>query len=220
MRAQTTPPSMRLFALTTGTLGLLAVGILILTVTPRRQESPIAISATTSPVASAQVGDDIRAGVRTPGFAARGSVTTEVAVLRHALATPIGDGRLAIMTVDALTDGHSGDGIEVRLPSGRLATGQVIERSGDAWLIELHEHAAGHDIASERPTGSEIVTVMERPPVTVAFADVATLDVDEGIAVLDSDGDLVGICTRRRGNGKVRVIEISSDLVGATSAAP
>ena len=215
-----------MFALTTGTLGLLAVGVLILTVTPRRLDAPIAISATTTPVAAAAASTaddpgDLPLAARPPAFAGRAAVLTEVVVRQHALATPIGGGRMAVITRDALVDGDGdGDRIEVRLPSGRLATGNVIEQSGDTWLIELHESETGHDIARQRPASSEIVTVMQSPPITIVLADIATLDIDEGTAVLDGDGDLVGICTRRHSDGKVRLIELRPELVGATSAGP
>ena len=43
----------------------------------------------------------------------------------------------------------------------------VIEQSGDTWLIELHESETGHDIARQRPASSEIVTVMQSPPITI-----------------------------------------------------
>jgi hypothetical protein len=217
VRAQGAAPSTRVFALTTGSLGLLAVGVLILTVTPRGHDAPIAISATTTPVAIAA--PETRVDSLRPAFATRGSGTTEMASLQHALATPIGDGRTAVITDNALK-GHDGDEIEVRLPSGRLAAGQVIEKSGSTWLIELYDAESGHEIATDRPASSEIVTVMMSPPVTVVLADIGTLDIGEGTAVLDRDGNLVGICTHRKGDGKVRLIEVRAELVGATSGVP
>lgn len=227
MRAQRAAPSARVFALTTGTLGLLAVAVLILTITPRHQDAPIAISATTTPATTpATIAPATRAGGDAalteaagsrPAFAVRGSVTAEAVSLQHALATPIGDGRLALATVDALIV-DEGDRIEVRLPSGRVGSARAITRAGDTWLIELHQAETGHEIATTRPAGSEVVTVMESPPVKIALADIGTLDIAEGTAVLDSDGDLVGLCSRRRGDGEVRLIEVSAELVGATSA--
>jgi hypothetical protein len=217
VRAQSAAPSTRVFALTTGSLGLLAVGVLILTVTPRGHDAPIAISATTTPAAI--VVRETRFDSRPPAFAARGSATTETASPQYPLATPIGDGRTAVITDNAL-EGHDGDEIEVRLPSGRLAAGQVMEKSGSTWLIELYDAESGHDIATDRPTSSEVVTVMMSPPVTIVLADIGTLDIGEGTAVLDRDGDLVGICTHRLSDGKVRLIEVRAELVGATSGAP
>jgi hypothetical protein len=223
LRAQSAAPSTRVFALTTGTLGLLAVGVLILTVTPRRLDAPIAISASTTP-ATAPVNtpnrsDAARPAALAPAFAGRGAVTTDLVSIQQALATPIGDGRLAVITEDAVIADH-GDRIEVRLASGQSGSGLVIGKSGDTWLIALDQaNGTGHEIASERPTSSEIVTVMNSPPVTIELAEIATLDIDEGTAVLDSDGDLVGICTRRN-NGEVRLIEVRAELVDATSDVP
>lgn len=223
-----------MLAFTTGTLGLLAVGMLIFTVTPRRQESPIALSATTTPISSLMAAaapsttsgrtDSIRPATPIPAFAARGPLTSVSPQPLHALATPIGDGHLALITSVALetygTNSLNDPAIDVQLPSGRVGTGTIIEQSGDTWVIELWQPEAGHDIASNRPVGAEIVTVMGSPPVTIAFADVATLDVPEGAAVLDHSGDLVGLCTRQRGDGRVRVIEIRAERVAATSDAP
>jgi hypothetical protein len=234
VRAEASAPSTRVFAFTTGTLGLLAVGILIFTVTPRRQESPIAISATTTPisVAAAAATSDAAPGTPEPGqpaaispaFAARGPLAANPVQDRHALATPIGDGRLALITSVALaehgTNSLDDPEIDVRLPSGRIGTGTIVDQSGDTWLIELQQPEAGHSIADSRPVGAEIVTVMDSPPVTIAFADVATLDVAEGAAVLDRAGDLVGLCTHSDSDGQVRVIEITAERVGATSDAP
>lgn len=224
-----------MFAFTTGTLGLLAVGVLIFTVTPRRLESPIALSATTTPISSLSAAaaapsstsgqtDSTRPAVLIPAFAARGPLTSVSPQPLHALATPIGDGHLALITGVALeaqgTNSLNDPAIDVQLPSGRVGTGTIIGQSGDTWVIELWQPEAGHDIASNRPVGAEIVTVMGSPPVTIAFADVATLDVPEGAAVLDHSGDLVGLCTRQRGDGRVRVIEIRAERVAATSDAP
>ena len=222
-------------AFTTGTLGLLAVGVLIFTVTPRRQESPIAISATTTPIVPLAVDafpagavsaptDSARPIALAPAFAARGPLTVASPSAQRALATPIGDGRLAIITSAALaehgTNSLDDPDIEVRLPSGRVGSGTIVDQTGETWLIELQQPELGHGIAQVQPFGAEIVTVMDSPPVTIAFADVATLDVPEGAAVLDHSGDLVGLCTRRRGDGQVRVIEIRAEHADATSAAP
>lgn len=208
-----------MFALTTGTLGLIAVGILVLTVTPRGHEAPIAISATTTPAASGLPAGtpEVPDTVRPAALAARGPVTTRSIAAEPALATPIGDGRLALITDDAMV-GHNADRIDVVLPSGRTGSGRIVEQSGGAWLIELGQIESGHQIARQRPKGSEIVTVMASPPVTIALADLATIDIDEGTAVLDQDGNLVGICSRRHSDGKVRLIEVRTGVGDATNA--
>jgi hypothetical protein len=220
VRAQAAAPSTRVFALTTGTLGLLAVGILILAVTPRRQESPIAISATTTPAAVSAIGStdpgSARPATLAPTFVGRATTTTIPATRQHAWATPIGKGNVAVVTRDAVA-GHDAALVEVLLPSGRIGLGAVVSDIGEAWLIELQEAEPGHDLADGPPDDHEMVTVMASPPVTIAFADVDTLDLHEGTAVLDSRGDLVGICSHDGSDGRVRVIEISAGLVDATN---
>ncbi len=227
LRARAAAPSTRVFALTTGTLGLLAVGVLILTVTPRRQESPIAISATTSPTAlagadsSAVADTESRADGRVPAFAARGSNgdqgAAESPTTVPATATPIGTGRLAIVTRAAIGDadvGSLGDTIAVVLPSGAATVGDVVHTNGEAIVIEIG-HASvepGHEIARHRPHDREIVTVMSSPPITVAYGDVDGLEVGEGTAVLDDDGALVGLCSRSDAGPGVRLIELSDEV--------
>ena len=205
--------------MTTGTIGLIAVGILILTITPHRQDSPIAISATTTPGAASGRpvdGSEVPDTARPAALAARSTPTTRPVTAEPALATPIGDGRMALITDDAMV-GHNVDRVAVRLPSGRSGSGRLVERSGDAWLIELDEADTGHRIARQRPQGSEIVSVMASPPVTIALADIITLDIDEGTAVLDRSGDLIGICSHRHSDGSVRLIEVTTEVADATS---
>lgn len=200
-------------ALTSGTLGLLAVGLLMVTITPDRAESPIALSASTTPVvaqgapravvlASAATG---RIGFRSDPIGA--------------LATPIGDGRFALVTRASLAD-TDGMVIDVRLPSGRTTAGSIVTASADAVVVALAAIEPGHRIAAVRPLRHEMVTVMADPPISVAYSDIGTIDADEGTAVLDGDGSLVGICSRRIGTDHVRLIEVLSELDDATSVVP
>jgi hypothetical protein len=227
VRAQSAAPSTRVFALMTGSLGLLAVGILILTVTPRGQQSPIAISATTTPATFATTVSTVaRPATLAPAFASRGVSTTAPGAPARALATPIGEEGLAIITHDAMPD-EDATVVDVQLASGMTTVGRVIERVGETTVILLpdevtdsDENEPGHRIAPEMPNESEIVVVMASPPITIAFADVETLDVGEGTAVLDRAGRLVGICTHRNRVDGVRVIEVSDVPDGATSVVP
>lgn len=225
-----------MFALTTGTIGLIAVGVLILTVSPRRQESPIAVSATTTPAASAfgaadgatreSGADGGRAldavgGLRSPS-ALSSTVSTRPAALTEsmpsdALATPIGDGRFALVTGLSLA-GQGGASVDVRFASGRVMEAEVVSAVDDnVVLVALADSEPGHEIAPHQPSGHDMVTVMASPPITVAYADVDTLAVHEGTPVLDGDGALVGLCTRTRSGGRVRLLEINDSLVVATS---
>ena len=194
-------------------MGLLAVGLLMVTITPRQAESPLAIASTTTPAASL--------GIRRP--AALAPVGTDRLGLRSepagVLATPIGDGRFAIVTRASLVDARH-TVVDVRLPSGRLSAGSIVIASDDAVVVALATAEPGHAIARHRPRAHDIVTVMASPPITVAFRDVPTLAVEEGTAVLDDDGHLVGICSRHAGTGEVRLIEVIPELDAATSVVP
>ena len=88
------PRTTRTFAIATGTVGLVAVALLMFTVTPRQDHPAVAV-ATTSPIAPP---DTTRLHAN-PVVA----VTTTVArAIPRALATPIGDGDLALMTLSAV----------------------------------------------------------------------------------------------------------------------
>jgi hypothetical protein len=194
--------STRTFAIATGTVGLVAVGMLMFAVTPRQQESPIAISATTTPIA--------------PG---------EGRALASALATPIGDGGQALMTLSAIAP-ERGDELDVRLTSGPVVTAVVDGTSAGLVIVSITSELAGHEIADDLPGPDEIVTVMADPPVTVAFSAVDTVEADEGTPVLDSDGNLVGLCTQFHDGGSVAVIDVTDappiddPRVVATNASP
>lgn len=203
----------RTVALTSGTLGLLAVGLLMVSITPGRADAPVALSASTTPVAIQ--------GVRRPAALAPGA--SEAIGLRSepsaSLATPIGDGQFALITRASLarTDGAI---IDVRLPSGRSTVGSIVTASDDAVVVALAATEPGHTIAAGRPGATDMVTVMVDPPVSVAYGDVDTVDADEGTAVLDADGSLVGLCSRRFGSSRVRLIEVPAVLDDATSVVP
>ena len=212
MRAEPSSRGTRALAITTGTMGLLAVGLLMITITPQRSESPIAISASTSPVSFTQT-DGTPPPPAPPAGEQRG-LRGDTSVL----ATPIGDGRFAIITRASVIDTRRSV-FDVRLPSGRLSAGSIVTASDDAVIVALANAERGHTIARHRPTDDEIVTVMASPPITVAFHDVAGLSVEEGTAGLDDDGHLVGLCSHSRGD-EVRLIEVSPELDAATSVVP
>ncbi|MFW2333784.1 hypothetical protein [Ilumatobacter sp.] len=213
LRAEPSGRGTRVLAITTGTMGLLAIGLLMMTITPQRSDSPIAISASTTPAS-------ITAGLRAPTALAP-SGTGRIALRGETtgvLATPIGDGRFALITRASLVDTRR-TVIDVRLPSGRLSAGSIVTASDDAVIVALATTEPGHTIARHRPASSEIVTVMASPPITVAYDDVGDLAVEEGTAVLDDHGHLVGICSRSV-DDQVRLIEVSPELDAATSVVP
>jgi hypothetical protein len=193
---------------------LLAVGLIMISITPRPTDSPILLSASTTPDASAQ-------GVRRVAVAMDPAATEPVGLRSGSdvLATPIGDGRFALVTRESLS-GSDDTIIDVRLPSGRMSAGSIVTASEDAVVVALAVTEPGHLIAPDRPADSDMVTVMASPPITVAYDDVDTLAVEEGTAVVDDDGHLVGICSRRSGSRHVRLIEVSAELDAATSVVP
>ncbi len=208
-RTAAVPASTRLLAMVTGTVGLLAIGVLILSVTPGGSESPIAISATTTPVAAG-------AGFGPGGIVAIGRLgdagaPTVPAKKPPALATPIGDGRSALMT-RVSTTGVDGDAFDVRLTSGPVVTAAVVETTDYGVVVVTIARADpdGHAVAGGLPDDDEIVTILADPPVTVAFGDVDTIGADEGTPVLDADGDLIGLCTRAN-DGAVSVVDVTGE---------
>ncbi len=194
-------------------MGLLAVGLLMMTITPKRAESPVAISASTTPA-------PITLGVRAPAALPPGA--NERVGLRgettSVLATPIGDGRFALITRASLVDTRR-TVIDVRLPSGRLSAGSIVTASDETVIVALATVEPGRAIARHRPESAEIVTVMATPPITVAYDDVGTLAVEEGTPVVDDDGHLVGLCSRS-GSDRLGLIEVNPELDDATSVVP
>lgn len=195
-------------------MGLLAVGLLMVTVTPRRAESPIAISASTTALPDSPGAR--RAAVPAPTGSEVRALRSEPA---EVLATPIGDGTFALVTRASLRNSGASV-IQVRLPSGRRSAGSIVTASGDAVVVALATAETGHPVATSRPEHDDMVTVMAEPPITIAFDEVDSLAVDEGTAVIDDDGHLVGICSRRERADGVRVIEVSAELDAATSVVP
>jgi hypothetical protein len=137
--------------------------------------------------------------------------------VQAALATPFGDGRHAIVTRTAA--GQSADPLlDVRLPSGRVVAVEIVDASRDVVIVALTDAEPAHEIARDQPADDEIVTVMATPPITVEFADVTALHVDEGTAVLDQHGELVGLCTAGSDDDTTELIEVTHEDAGATSA--
>ena len=228
-RTESAATTTRAFAFTTGTLGLLAVGLLMLAVTPDRSSAPVAISATTTPTAA----DGAIAAVATSVAATDAPSRNPVALRGQAgaLATPIGEGRFAVITATDLAattrSAEIGEAVEVAVPSGNTHAARIVGRAGDTVLVELEGVEPGVEVADQHPDGHEIVTVLVEPPVTIVLDDLHALEVAEGTAVLDGDGDLVGLCSRG-GDDATRLIAVidpddtagsvpSDELVAATT---
>lgn len=209
-RSQTATATTRAFAFTTGTLGLLAVGLLMVAVTPSRTAAPVAISATTTPT-----GND---GGTAPAATATSSIRNPVALRNRSdlLATPIGEGRFALVTAtDVATmprPADVGEAVQVAVPSGTTHDARIVGLAGDTVLVELERSEPGVALAEHPPAGHDVVTVLAEPPVTIVLDDLATLVVDEGTAVLDRAGGLVGLCTRGDGD-ETRLVVVDGKLV-------
>ena len=225
LQAETAPSSQRLVALTSGALGLVMIGILILAVTPRGSVAPVAVSATTTPtVDQVSTGGTLASGVRNPATAApetaapiADSRVVEISLRAPALATPIGDGRRALVTRSAATE-NSGGRLDVVVPSGREIDGKLVGRHGNNYVVELDVPEQAHAIATEMPAEDELVVVLSDPPVEVPLDSLADLDVDEGTAVLDADGQLIGLCSHDELSGRPRLVGVSAAPADATSA--
>lgn len=213
LRGETSPSVSRAVALTTGTLGLFAIAVLVLAVTPGNHAQPIAVSATTAPATISTSADEPDRNADASIASARRVPSASLAQMAavRALATPIGEGRYALVSQASVGEGLASR-LDVTLPSGRVTVGEVVERSGDTVLIVLSETEPGHDVAEHRPHDREVVTVMAEPPVTIAYADVSTLEVAEGTAVVDSDGNLVGLCTKSGHGRRVRLIAVDDEM--------
>ena len=201
--------STRGFAIATGSVGLIAVGTLMIMVTPPAQDSPVAVSATTSPSIGPSVAPS---SAREPSLRA----VTPVAVrsVAQALATLIGDGRLALMTAPMSAIRH-GSELDVQLTNGPVVTAVVNATSAGVVVVSIASGASGREIAATQPDPEDIVTVLAEPPVTIAFSALTTLDAKEGTPVLDSDGDLIGLCSQRHGAGDdqpITLIDVTGDI--------
>ena len=205
-------------AFTTGTLGLLAVGTMMLVVTPARTSAPLAISSTSTPTStptSLPVSSGSDAGSGTGSESGSDARPLALRGTGETLATPIGEGRFAVVTSARLTDAGLGTELDVNLAGGRTRAARVVGRAGETVLVELDVPEPGVDLAHDRPERHEIVTVLAQPPVTIHLADLDDLDVAEGTAVLDDDGDLVGLCSEDEDG--TRLMAVSEELAGSTN---
>ena len=204
-----------MLALATGSVGLVAIAMLFMLVTPSRHAQPVAVIATTTPDADSSA--TIVAARRT--IAESEADTDGSRATPAALATPIGAGQYAVVLRESLA-AATGGALAVVLPSGRLTSGNVMEGDddgrGDTVLVHLDDHEPGHPVARHRPHDRDVVTVMTDPPITVTLADLDQVDVEDGTAVVDAEGQLVGLCAERRGGG-TRLAEVPADADDATA---
>jgi hypothetical protein len=170
-----TTRSGRLLIASTATLGLLLVGILAITMTPRRSTSPVATSSTPLGIGPAPV-------------ASAGLLP---------LVTPIGRDGWAVTTADALT-GKRGRMARVQLATGGIVVVEIVRTTDDVTVVALPDgvRVTSFDVSGERPSGDDTVVLhAEDEPVVVAMGELANADVAEATPVLDERGRMLGLAT-------------------------
>jgi hypothetical protein len=190
--------------------------LVVLTLTPRGDGTPTAVSATTTPLLS---------GIAPVALTIPGAESVDPSSTAVAAATLVGERGLAVVTARAVVasarsdSGATGAVILVRLESGRTTAAAVVENHLDLTVVSIvdqaHAGPGDHEmtVARELPELDDVVTLLTDPPVTMEFDDIGRMDVDEGTAVVDAKGDLVGLCSdQRRGDGASEFIPIAGTL--------
>ena len=208
----------RSLAIATGAVTLLAIGMLVVSMSPERGRD----AGPTPTVASALLSvPRVTAVAVTTVDRDRAEPVDE----RPAppVVTPIGDGFVAVATgvavrrtLGAATTVDTEDGsIAVVLHSGDEVDAQVVETgaSGDLVVVQLAEWAGGAlELADDVPEAAERVVVMTEPPVEVALERVSEVGAPDGTPVVDADGHLIGLCTDdAQGRRVVTIAELRGD---------
>jgi hypothetical protein len=114
--------------------------------------------------------------------------------------------------------------IVVTLHSGVTTLASVIDVGDGAGLAVVRvagdpdDVAPGFRIAANAPEHDDMVTVLSDEPITMPWQETADMDhasVADGTAVVDSEGDLVGVYTEHGDDG--RIILIDDAVSGATT---
>jgi len=237
-------------ALATGTLGLLAVGVLAVMVTPNRENAPLSVHPTpafvdpgtlvplTSVLLERAAGafgvsrvESSRATATTVAgttvAANTVAVTTTVAPVGVAAIIPLAtllESGLAIVTAKSMTGRATGEPVAVRLASGATFEAEVHTTLGHAVVVtidSLTSSEPGHPVADAVPGSDAVVTVLVSPPVTVRLSELGSTDAPEGTAVIDANGRLIGLCTED-GGGYTSLVPAMADAEPETpvSTAP
>ncbi len=181
---------------TAATLSLLLIGLLAVSMTPDRGGAPQAVSSTTS-------------GSR--------AAATAFGQALLPLVTPIGDQGWALATTGAVKARYGT--MSARLPSGDVVDVQIVHRDDDdgLTLVSLPTETDGYDLSASHPGPTDTVAVRgTKRTQVVEMVALKTLDVEEGAAVVDDDGDLVGLCTI--GSGSVQVLTVSTMPASPTTS--
>jgi hypothetical protein len=171
-----TSRSGRVLIASTATLGLLLVGILAITMTPRRSASPVAATSTALGLRGAPA-DDAAGGLP--------------------MVTPIGEDGWAVTTADALAD-VSGGTARVQLATGGVVVVRIVRTVDEVTVVSLPDgiDADAFDVSDARPSGDDPVVVHdEDEPFAVPMGELANADLQEATPVLDEEGRLLGLAT-------------------------
>jgi len=170
-----TTRSGRVLIASTATLGLLLVGALAITMTPRRSASPMAASSTAL------------------GLRAAPASTTDLLPI----VTPIGDDGWGVTTAAALV-GARGQRAQVQLASGEVVQVSIERTTDDVTVVSLPAgiEPDSFDVSSADPSGDDTVVLLgDDEPVAVQIGELANVDVAEATPVLDEGGRLLGLAT-------------------------
>jgi hypothetical protein len=194
-----TSTSGRVIIATAATLSLLLVGLLVVSMTPDRADTPQTVSATTS---------------------GSGGSAAALAQPRLPLVTPIGDDGWAITTTGAVR-ARTGR-MAARLPSGEVVDVDIVSRDEDAGftVVSLPTQTPGYQLATSQPAPTDTVAVGGGRRQVVEMVNVTTLDVEEAAPVVDGHGDLVGLCSIAAGTVEVRTVSTMPAAASTTTTAP
>ena len=192
---------------------MLAIALLVLTLVPRRNDTPVAVSSTSTPGSATPAPRVATAGL--------GLDITGLGV--HPIATPIGDDGFAVTTSRSILGRSELDDrvIDVELVTGHVTRAFVVdagENGGVAWLsLEGGAFDHGLDMAIEMPHADDVVTVLAHPPMLVEFARIEQVEAADGTPVIDDDGDVVGLCIQHDDDGDVDFTPIDELVDDASS---
>jgi hypothetical protein len=225
----------RTLALLTGTAGIVLIGIAMMSLSPRGGQVP-AVQGAADAADSGSVVLTTLASIKSREFAIE-PIPLVTPLDRDGLAVAPSRTIRQVLTEQEATDaaatqrsGTFGNPftITVRLGDGTTRTAVVIDAGvgNDLALVEIlaaqdpEDQPYGHPVALLMPSPRELVTVLTDVPVTVKFSEVSSLGVADGTAVVNSDGQLVGLCWQEAASAGSGFIPIDSMYAGATAPTP
>lgn len=241
IRTERPSRSVRTAALTGGTLTIVLVGAVVLSLTPRGAANPTVAGSTplpqriTSVALASPATDTIRRSTAAAAAAGTPAPLVEtVASARTAapLATVLDEDGLAVLpshsVVARLHHGHRGarTTITVTLHDGSTSTASVVAAGDGHGLAVVRVDGppattSSFAVAPDVPGDREIVTVLAGEPIEVEMRHLTGGDPDvttlatmlttmlDGTAVVDGDGQLVGLLTTDAAGGRLLALDES-----------